>query len=120
MQPINTLDEFFTRSGAEVSLYHMGRRVTACSRETLRAFENAEQAWPEPWQGQARLGIVFRLGAMEEPAIWFLALPLDEQGMLSPAQRDALLTAYWKPWVAMPLLLTRLCSTLQNQQTWTI
>ena len=88
MQPINTLDEFFTRSGAEVSLYHMGRRVTACSRETLRAFENAEQAWPEPWQGQARLGIVFRLGAMEEPAIWFLALPLDEQGMLSPAQRD--------------------------------
>jgi hypothetical protein len=88
MQPIHTLDEFFTRSGAEVSLYHMGRRVTACPRDVLRAFENAEYAWPEPWQGQARLAIVFRLGAMEEPAIWFLALPLDEQGMLSPAQRD--------------------------------
>jgi hypothetical protein len=88
MQPIHTLDEFFTRSGAEVSLYHMGRRVTACPRDVLRAFENAEHAWPEPWQGQARLAIVFRLGAMEEPAIWFLALPLDEQGMLSPAQRD--------------------------------
>ncbi|WP_434985138.1 DUF3549 family protein [Vreelandella zhaodongensis] len=88
MEPIQTLDAFFTRSGAEVSLYHMGRRVTACSRETLRAFESGELAWPEPWQQQARLGIVFRLGDMPEPAIWFLALPLDEQGLLVPAQRD--------------------------------
>lgn len=88
MQPIQTLDEFFTRSGADVSLFHMGRRVTPCPRKTLHAFESGGQAWPEPWQHQARLGIVFRLGDMPEPAIWFLALPLDEQGMLSPAQRD--------------------------------
>ncbi|MGM0834391.1 MAG: DUF3549 family protein [Pseudomonadota bacterium] len=88
MQPIQTLDEFFTRSGADVSLYYMGRRVAACPRDTLRAFESGEIAWPEPWQQQARLGVVFRLGDMPEPAIWFLALPLDEQGMLSPAQRD--------------------------------
>lgn len=71
MQPIQTLDEFFTRSGADVSLYHMGRRVTDCPRETLRAFENGEIAWPEPWQQQARLGVVFRMGDMPEPAIWF-------------------------------------------------
>jgi hypothetical protein len=91
MQPIQTLDEFFTRSGAEVSLYHMGRHVVACPRESLAAFERGELAWPEPWQGQARLAILFRLGDMPEPAIWFLALPLDEQGMLAPAQRDAFL-----------------------------
>lgn len=89
MQPMQTLDEFFTRSGAEVSLYHMGRRVVPCTRETLSAFEAAQLAWPEPWQGQARIAVVFRLGDMPEPAIWFLALPLDEQGLLSPAQRDA-------------------------------
>ncbi|MCC5900338.1 MAG: DUF3549 family protein [Halomonas sp.] len=88
MQPIQSLDEFFTRSGADVSLYHMGRRVAPCPRETLRTFESGAHAWPEPWQHQARLGIVFRLGDMPEPAIWFLALPLDEQGMLSPAPRD--------------------------------
>ena len=91
MQPIQTLDEFFTRSGAEVSLYHMGRHVVACPRESLAAFERGELAWPEPWQGQARLAILFRLGDMPEPAIWFLALPLDEQGILAPAQRDAFL-----------------------------
>lgn len=91
MQPIQTLDEFFTRSGADVSLYHMGRHVAAFPRELLAEFERGEMAWPEPWQGQARLAILFLLGDMPEPAIWFLALPLDEQGMLAPAQRDAFL-----------------------------
>ncbi|MGP9644805.1 MULTISPECIES: DUF3549 family protein [unclassified Halomonas] len=91
MQPIQTIDDFFTRSGAEVSLYYMGRRVSACSRETLSRFERGQCAWPEPWQGQARFAAIFRLGDMPEPAIWFLALPLDEQGLLSPAQRDGFL-----------------------------
>lgn len=91
MQPIQTLDEFFTRSGADVSLYHMGRHVAAFPREVLAEFERGEKAWPEPWQGQARFAILFLLGDMSEPAIWFLALPLDEQGMLAPAQRDAFL-----------------------------
>ncbi|MYL24186.1 DUF3549 family protein [Halomonas alkaliantarctica] len=91
MQPIHTLDDFFLRSGADVSLYHMGRRVTPCPRDALTALETGNAPWPEPWQGQARLSIVFRLGNMPEPAIWFLSLPLDEQGHLSPAQRDAFL-----------------------------
>ncbi|PRY61646.1 uncharacterized protein DUF3549 [Vreelandella songnenensis] len=91
MQPIQTIEDFFTRSGAEVSLYHMGRRVAPLSRETLAEFEQGQRPWPEPWQGQARLAAVFSLGDMPEPAIWFLALPLDEQGMLSPAQRDGFL-----------------------------
>ncbi|MGY4876794.1 DUF3549 family protein [Vreelandella aquamarina] len=91
MQPITTLNEFFERSGAEVSLFHMGRRVTACAQETLAALEKQQAPWPEPWKGQARLGILFRLGNMPEPAIWFLAFPLDEQGYLVAGQRDAFL-----------------------------
>ncbi len=91
MQPINTLHDFFVRSGAAVRLYHLGRRVEPCEMSTLAAFETGELAWPTPWQGQARLGLVFRLGDMREPVIWFLALPLDEQGQLVPAPRDAFL-----------------------------
>ncbi|MDR5899738.1 DUF3549 family protein [Halomonas vilamensis] len=91
MQPIHTLDDFFMRSGADVSFYHMGRRVTPCPRDVLSALETGNEPWPEPWQGHARLAIVFRLGDMPEPAIWFLSFPLDEQGYLSPAQRDAFL-----------------------------
>ncbi|GHE22814.1 DUF3549 family protein [Halomonas urumqiensis] len=89
MQPIHSLHDFFERSGAEVWLYHLGRRVEPCSMATLAAFEAGEQPWPLPWQGQARLGLVFRLAGVDDPLIWFLALPLDEQGLLVPAPRDA-------------------------------
>jgi len=89
MQPIHSLHDFFLRSGAEVKLYHLGRRVESCSLDTLAAFEAGDLAWPIPWQGTARLAMVFRLGDLDDPLIWFLALPLDEQGHLDPAPRDA-------------------------------
>ncbi|SEL98042.1 DUF3549 family protein [Halomonas daqiaonensis] len=91
MQPIHSLHDFFLRSGAEVKLYHLGRRVEPCALDILAAFESGEMAWPVPWQGTARLAMVFRLGDLEDPLIWFLALPLDEQGHLDPAPRDAFL-----------------------------
>lgn len=89
MQPIHTLHDFFLRTGADVRAYHLGRRVEPCALETLTHFESGESPWPAPWQGEARLGLVFRLGDMPDPLIWFLALPLDEQGHLDPAPRDA-------------------------------
>ncbi|WP_355660248.1 DUF3549 family protein [Halomonas salifodinae] len=89
MTPIHSLHDFFARSGAEVRLYHLGRRVTPLTMEELARFEALEAPWAEPWQSQARLACVFTLGDAPEPLIWFLALPLDEQGLLSPAPRDA-------------------------------
>ncbi|EWH02542.1 hypothetical protein Q427_08020 [Halomonas sp. BC04] len=91
MQPIHTLHDFFVRTGAEVRAYHLGRRVEPCSLETLADFEAGILPWPSPWQSQARISLVFRLGDMSDPLIWFLALPLDEQGQLVPASRDAFL-----------------------------
>ncbi|SDL07566.1 Protein of unknown function [Franzmannia pantelleriensis] len=89
MQPIATLSDFFDRSGAEVRLYHMGRRIAPCTPDVLATFEQGDRSWPAPWQGEARLACVFRLHPEQEPMIWFLALPLDEQGQLSAAPRDA-------------------------------
>ncbi|WP_413616239.1 DUF3549 family protein [Halomonas cupida] len=91
MQSIHSLHDFFNLTHAELHLYHMGRRVTPCERELLAELESASSPWPVPWQGKARLALVFRLGEMQDPLIWFLALPLDEQGHLEPAQRDAFL-----------------------------
>ena len=91
MQQIHSLHDFFVLSGADVRLYHMGRRIAPCTLGTLFAFEKGEIAWPAPWQGQARLAMIVRLGGMQDPLIWFLALPLDEQGHLEAAQRDAFL-----------------------------
>ncbi|RTR02412.1 DUF3549 family protein [Halomonas nitroreducens] len=91
MQPIDSLHDFFVRTGAEVRLYHLGRRVEPCPLEDLAALEAGQRPWPQPWQGKARLAMVFRVGELEDPLIWFLALPLDEQGQLDPAPRDAFL-----------------------------
>lgn len=91
MQPILTLCDFFTRSGARSRFYTLGRRVAPCEPDTLAAFEVGERAWPAPWLGRAQLACVFQLREDSDPLVWFLSLPLDEQGHLDPAPRDAFL-----------------------------
>ncbi|MBZ9557402.1 MULTISPECIES: DUF3549 family protein [unclassified Modicisalibacter] len=91
MQPILTLCDFFTRSGARSRFYTLGRRVAPCDAETLAAFEAGERAWPAPWLGRAQLACVFQWRPESDPLVWFLSLPLDEQGHLDPAPRDAFL-----------------------------
>lgn len=91
MQPILSLSDFFIRTGGRAHFYTLGRQVAPCSAETLHAFEAGELAWPRPWLGRAQLACVFLVGDASDPLIWFLSLPLDEQGHLDPAPRDAFL-----------------------------
>lgn len=91
MQPIHSLGEFFARTGAPSRFYALGRQVTPCPASTLKAFEAGELAWPWPWLDRAQLACVFQIGNSDDPLIWFLSLPLDEQGLLDPAPRDAFL-----------------------------
>ncbi|WP_048305753.1 DUF3549 family protein [Halomonas sp. PR-M31] len=91
MQPIHALGEFFERIGAPSRFYTLGRQVTPCPASTLKAFEAGELAWPWPWLDHAQLACVFQVGNGDDPLIWFLSLPLDEQGLLDPAPRDAFL-----------------------------
>ncbi|WFF42404.1 DUF3549 family protein [Salinicola endophyticus] len=89
---MQTLSDFFAQSGAEVALASLGRRVAPLTRDTFEAFERERQAWPLPWNAQAQFACALRWPAAgADPVVWFLALPLDEQGMLSPASRDAFL-----------------------------
>ncbi|MCE3026275.1 DUF3549 family protein [Salinicola sp. DM10] len=89
---MQTLSDFFAQSGAEVALANLGRRVAPLTRDTFEAFERERQAWPLPWNAQAQFACALRWPAAgNDPVVWFLALPLDEQGMLSPASRDAFL-----------------------------
>ncbi|GHB28019.1 DUF3549 family protein [Salinicola rhizosphaerae] len=89
---MRTLSDFFNQSQADLAISSLGRRVAPISAETFAAFEREEQPWPLPWTGKAQFACAMRWpesGA--DPLIWFLALPLDEQGQLLPAPRDALL-----------------------------
>lgn len=89
---MQTLSDFFAHSGAELALSTLGRRVAPMRQDTFAAFEQEREPWPLPWNGHAQVACALRWPATyQDPAIWFLSLPLDEQGMLVPAPRDGFL-----------------------------
>ncbi|WP_110687986.1 DUF3549 family protein [Salinicola aestuarinus] len=88
---MKTLADFFKQTNADVAIFTLGRRVQRLSLETFESFEREQTPWPLPWKDQAQFACAILWPGMDDPAIWFLALPLDEQAMLSPASRDAFL-----------------------------
>ncbi|HDZ16576.1 MAG TPA: DUF3549 family protein [Methylophaga aminisulfidivorans] len=89
---ITTLSAFLNESGAEFRVFDMGRRVTKVSKNVFSQFENAQLAYPSPFQRTAFFGIIFWHPQFTDAHyVWFLKFPLDEQGMLIQATRDEFL-----------------------------
>ncbi|MCM2132069.1 DUF3549 family protein [Larsenimonas rhizosphaerae] len=88
--PPLTLSGIFEQAGISPRLYHLGREIAPCSPEAFQAFEDQRLPWPLPWQQRARVAITFAPpgDSTSTPLVWFLAFPLDEQGLLEPAMRD--------------------------------
>lgn len=93
MSTVSTLSDLFEHAKLAFRIYHLGRRVMPCSRAHFRAFEEEKIAWESPTKGEARIALVIddASGQAEQSRIWCLAFPLDEQGQLQPASRDAFL-----------------------------
>ena len=92
MEQISTFTEFLETTGAQLQLFDMGRRVVRLPRERFLRFEQTEIPYPFPLQKQAWFSMLFRDKTdRQEPFIWFLRLPLDEQGKLLQAARDDLM-----------------------------
>ncbi len=92
-----TICNFLEQGGAQVHFYDMGRRVVEIPLDIMRRFESAEAPYPQPFLQSAWLGILFQYpqtmtngkAAPGNPDnIWFVKLPLDEQGLLQQAARD--------------------------------
>jgi hypothetical protein len=92
-----TICDFLEQGGAQVSFFDMGRRVVEIPLDVMRSFESAETPYPQPFLQHAWLGIVFQYpdSTTDNQAtstnphnIWFVKLPLDEQGLLQQAARD--------------------------------
>jgi hypothetical protein len=83
-----SIAEFITQTGAQARFFDMGRRVVEIPADTLRAFEQAQLPYPYPFQRHAWLGIVFFHEHNLQHQVWFLKLPLDEQGLLLQVARD--------------------------------
>lgn len=84
-----TLGEFIELTGSKMRIFDMGRRVCEVSAYNFATFEQAQTAYPYPFQQQALFGIVlWNESQRDEQSIWFLKFPLDEMGLLIQVARD--------------------------------
>lgn len=89
---ITTLGQFLHRSRVNYRVFDMGRRVVKLTANEFVGFEKASMPYPYPLQQRALLGIVFwSPDDTNKQYVWFLTLPLDEQGLLIQAARDEFL-----------------------------
>jgi hypothetical protein len=86
MTEITTLTQFLTTANTQFEVYDLGRRVQHIDKVTFSQIEQLTTPYPSPIQGHAQCAIVF-WNTSEQHYIWFLKLPLDERGLLSPAPR---------------------------------
>lgn len=89
MSEIASLTEFLETAGGRLRFFDMGRRVSKIPHDDFLKFERTELPYPRPLQQQAWFALVFQdRESQDEPFIWFLHFPLDEQGKLVLASRD--------------------------------
>ncbi|MCG9696133.1 DUF3549 family protein [Shewanella sp. Isolate11] len=86
MTDITTLTQFLNAANTQFEVYELGRRVQHIAPLAFSQIEQLATPYPAPIQGHAQFAIVF-WDATEQYYIWFLKLPLDERGLLSPAPR---------------------------------
>ncbi len=89
---IFTLSEFLHESGAKYRIFDMGRRITKLAPDEFVGFEWAKTPYPYPFKQAALFGVIFwDPKKSDQHYVWFLNFPLDEQGLLKQAARDAFL-----------------------------
>lgn len=92
MTTITTLAQFLSLAGTQFQVYDLGRRVVPLSAQQFNQFENGESPYPFPRSGHAWIGLLFwDPKASTQHYVWFLKLPLDEQGKINPAARSQFL-----------------------------
>jgi len=89
MTAIQTLTDFLRATDASFRCFDLGRRLSKLPADTLAKFERSEIAYPLPYLRQAWIAVLlWNPKQHDQQLIWFLKLPLDEQGKLVLAARD--------------------------------
>ncbi|MCC2618155.1 DUF3549 family protein [Aestuariibacter halophilus] len=86
---ITTISEFLLQAGTEYRVFDLGRGIRKIAAQDFLDMENARKPAPCPRQQHGWFGLVFwNKQLSEQQYIWFIKLPLDEQGLIMPAGRD--------------------------------
>ena len=89
MTQINTISEFLLHAGTNYRIFDLGRAIRPLESQLFLDIELGRTAAPYPRQQHAWLGIVFfQPGQNQQHYIWFIKLPLDEQGFIVAASRQ--------------------------------
>lgn len=92
MSQINTISEFLLQAGTDYRVFDMARGIRSLDTQLFLEIENATVPAPYPRQQHVWLGILFFNKQMShERYIWFVKLPLDEQGLVMSAARQQFL-----------------------------
>lgn len=92
MTQINTISEFLLHAGTDYRVFDMARAIRPVSSQVFLEIENALQPAPFPKQQHAWFGVLFfNKQLSNEQYIWFVKLPLDEQGLIISAGRQQFL-----------------------------
>ena len=95
-----SLSELIAAADFNLRWFDMGRRVRLIGKKTAEDFEAGIAPWPYPYLRQAWCGLLLwpkgnnAESGQEDagaPVVWFLRLPLDEQGKLLLPVRDRFL-----------------------------
>lgn len=89
MSQISTISEFLLQAGTEYRVFDMGRTIRKVPAQQFLDIENASKPPPFPRLRHAWFGLIFWNKTLsDQHYIWFIKLPVDEQGMLIPASRN--------------------------------
>jgi hypothetical protein len=92
MSQINTISEFLLQAGTDYRVFDMARGIRPLESQLFLEIESATLPAPYPRQQHAWFGILFFNKQMShERYLWFLRLPLDEQGLVMGAARQQFL-----------------------------
>lgn len=84
-----SLSGFLRNDETQIRFFDIGRRVTKLQLADFEKFEQRLLAYPYPFQQTAWVGILFwNIKNKEQHNIWFVRMPLDEQGFINIASRD--------------------------------
>jgi len=93
MKQLSTLSEILQASGSELQIYEMGRQVQVINKQDFYQMEIAARPYPAPIKQHARFALCFwQKQQSNTPYIWFLQLPVDEQGFIHLGARDQFIT----------------------------
>lgn len=89
---ISSISEFLLHAGTDYRVFDMGRGIRPVTSQCFLDWENAKTPPSHPRAGHAWIGIVFwDKSRSQHQYIWFIKLPVDEQGLLVSAARNQFL-----------------------------